>query len=581
MNRQRVERRLAAILAADVVGYSRLMSTDEAGTLGRLKALRREFLDPKTAEHGGRIVKLMGDGALVEFPSVVDAVQCAVEIQRGMVARNADVPEDRRIEFRIGINLGDVIIEDGDIYGDGVNIAARLEALAEPGGVCVSRTVFDHVRGKVHLAFDDLGEQRVKNIAEPVQVYRVLLDDQPPEPSTAAIGTAATRSSARPSIAVLLFTNMSGDPEQEYFSDGITEDLITDLSKIAGLLVIARHSSFAYKGRVSSARKIAEELGVRYIVEGSVRRSGKRIRINAQLIDAVTDAHLWAERYDRDVEDIFAVQDEVVAEIVDVLKLTLGKIDIAGGERPANLEAHDCLLRGRDLCQRFTAEDNARAKEWLDKAVQLDPNYAQAHLWLAFCHWVEYQSSWSDANSLELAAREASRAVELDPREPLARAILGLAYLYKRELTQSIREYEEALRLQPNQPDVLVFVADALIMDGRPLEGIKCVERAIRLNPHHPDIYLWGLAFGQYAARRYEDSSASILRMASPGTARRILAASLAQLGRIEEARDEAARFLQGNPEFSARAWGRTQPFRHDADRQHFIGGYLKAGLPE
>jgi TolB-like protein/Tfp pilus assembly protein PilF len=374
---------------------------------------------------------------------------------------------------------------------------------------------------------------------------------------------------------------MSRDPEQEYFSDGIAEDLITDLSKISGLLVIARHSSFAYKGRVTSVRKVAENLSVRYVVEGSVRRSGRRIRINVQLIDAETDAHLWAERYDRDVEDIFAVQDEVVAEIVEVLKLTLGQID-GGGERPASLEAHECLLRGRDLCQRFTADENAKAKEWLEKAVQLDPNYAQAHLWLAFCHWMDWQCNWSRAetDALEAASRVASRAVELDPREPLAHAISGLAHLYRRELTKSIRAYEEALRLQPNQPDVLVFLSELLTMDGRPLEGIKCSERAIRLNPHHPDVYLWELAWGQYLVRRYEDAVANVRRMTSPGVARRILAASLAQLGRTEEARAEAEKFLQDNPSFSAHDWGRTQPFRHDADRQHCIEGYIKAGLP-
>ena len=433
-----MERRLAAILAADVVGYSRLMGADEAGTLAALKAHRSEFIDPKFAEHKGRIVKLMGDGVLVEFPSVVDAVECAVAVQQGMAERNADVPEDTRIVFRIGINIGDIIVEGDDIYGDGVNVAARLEGLAEPGGICISRTVFNHVQGKVDFGFDDLGEQEVKNIPEPVRVFKVLLD-APAAEHTAAPAPAAKRSLRwplaaaslvalvivagfalwqfpwepreepasveamafplpdRPSIAVLPFTNMSDDPNQEYFADGITEDLITDLTKISGLFVIARNSSFSYKDQQVKVRQVAEELGVRYVLEGSVRRAGDQVRINAQLIDATTGGHVWADRYDGTIEDIFALQDQVTQQIVTALAVSLSDEDEAQQTRhdTDNAEAHDAYLQGWAHYKLQTPAAFAEAIPFFEEAFQLDPNYAQAHAALASLYWDAYQNAWA------------------------------------------------------------------------------------------------------------------------------------------------------------------------------------------
>ena len=383
----RTQRRLAAVFVADVVAYSRLMAADEAGTLAALKAHRKELIDPTTAEHGGRIVKLMGDGALVEFASVVDAVECAVAVQRGMAERNHGIPEDRRIVFRIGINLGDIILDGDDIYGDGVNLAARLEGLAEPGGICISNSAREQVLGKVPLSFADLGEQRVKNIERPVRVYCVVMDGTP-----AAATAASPEPPDKTSIAVLPFTNMSGDPEQEYFADGISEDIITALSKISQLFVIARNSSFTFKGKSVRIQEVSSDLGVRYVLEGSVRKAGNRVRITSQLIDGETGGHLWAERFDRDLTDIFAMQDEVTREIVTALalKLTEGDRQRLTREHTDNMEAYDCFLRGREQLWRLTAETNAQARTLLERAVELDPNFASAFAYLAAVHLVDH-----------------------------------------------------------------------------------------------------------------------------------------------------------------------------------------------
>ena len=372
-------RRLAAILAADVVGYSRLMGADEAGTLARLRAHRKELIEPSIAACGGRTIKLMGDGALVEFASVVDAVQCAVDIQAGMAGRNAEVPEVRRIAFRIGINFGDVIIEDDDLYGDGVNIAARLEGLAAPGGICISGKVHDEILGKLELGFEDQGEQPVKNIARPVRVYRVVAGS-----AAAADGRQASLPSAplslpdKPSIVVLALQNMSADPEQDYFADGIAEDIITDLSKVSGLLVIARNSAFAYKGRAADLRQVCRELGVRHALEGSVRKAGNRVRITTQLIDGTTGGHVWAERYDRELTDIFDVQDEVTREIVAALKvrLTPDERRRVASRGTDDIEAYDWYLRGRELVIRHTRDQVAEGRPLLERAIALDPGFA-------------------------------------------------------------------------------------------------------------------------------------------------------------------------------------------------------------
>ncbi|MFQ5954960.1 MAG: adenylate/guanylate cyclase domain-containing protein, partial [Kiloniellales bacterium] len=378
---ENTRRRLAAILSADVVGYSRLMGEDEAGTLAALKTHRKEIVDPKIAEHRGRVVKLMGDGMLVEFASAVEATQCAVEIQRAMAQRNAAVPKDRRVEFRIGINLGDIIVDGDDIHGDGVNVAARLEALAEPGGICIPRDLRNQVRDKLSVTFEDMGEVEVKNIARPIRVFRVDHTPLPSRDSQPGAGGTAAALPDKPSIAVLPFLNMSGDPEQEYFSDGLSEDIITELSRFRHLFVISRNSAFVYKGKSTKARDVAKDLGVQYVVEGSVRKAGNRVRVTAQLIEAEADRHVWAERYDRDLEDIFAVQDEITTAIVATLP---GRIEAASQERaerklPENLAAHEFVMAGKTLHHRSNPKDNEEALRLLDRAIELDPKYAHAH----------------------------------------------------------------------------------------------------------------------------------------------------------------------------------------------------------
>ena len=427
MPAERIQRRLAAILAADVVGYSRLMEADEAGTLATLRAHRKELIDPTIAEHGGRTVKLMGDGTLVEFPSAVDAVECAVAIQRAMAKLNAGNSEDRRVVFRIGINVGDIIIEGEDIYGDGVNVAARLEGIAESGGITISEDVWRQVQGKVAPAFTDLGPQTLKNIARPVRAYRVELGPggvtQPTAPALA--------SPDKPSIAVLAFQNMSGDPEQEYFADGITEDVITDLSKVSGLLVIARNSSFAYKGKAVDIRVVARELGVRSVLEGSIRRAGNRVRITAQLIDAETGGHLWADRFDRELSDIFAVQDEVTRRIVDALKIKLspGEAALLDAVKTTDSKAHDYFLLGRELI--FATNRNReifeRSTNLFAQAIAEDPGYCEPYAGLAMAHILNWQNHWTDNSSKSL--EKAEGFVDLALQEESAGCLRALCRL--------------------------------------------------------------------------------------------------------------------------------------------------------
>src|SRR6516164_9277099 len=437
-----MERRLAAIFAADVAGYSRLIGADEEGTLERLMAHRRELIDPKIAEHQGRIVKTTGDGVLVEFASPVKAVRCAIEVQHGMVDRNADVPREQRIEFRIGINLGDVVVEDGDIYGDGVNVAARLENIAEPGAVYISRAVRDFVNDQTEMALEDLGEKPLKNIAKPVRVFRIAAPDR------AAAAPAAAGSPAlphKPSIAVLPFANMSGDAEQEYFSDGMTEDLITDLSKISALFVIARNSSFAYKGQSVKVQEIGRDLGVRFVLEGSIRKAGNRVRITAQLIDAGNGGHVWAERFDRDLTDIFATQDEVVQRIVGVLAVTLTQ----GEERrlrrrgTGNVEAYECWLRARESLMRGTRESVMQARALHRRAIEIDPQFAAPHAGMALAGITDYVNAFTPdpAQSLEEAERWARRAIELNEQEPVSHMALGHVLLWRRDLDGALVEF--------------------------------------------------------------------------------------------------------------------------------------------
>lgn len=568
------KRRLAAILAADVVGFSKLMGEDEVGTLAALKARRREVLNPLVARHQGRIFKTTGDGVLVEFASAVSAIECAIALQAAMQSANAALPEGHPIVLRVAINLGDVIVEGSDLYGDGINVAARLESIGEPGGILLSGTAYDQVKNKIKVGFDDLGTRLLKNIDEPVRVYRVADPAQAPRTAPAAAGEE------RLSIAVLPFANMSGDAEQEYFADGLAEDLITDLSRVPGFLVIARNSSFAYKDRAVDIRAVARELGVRHIVEGSVRRAAARIRVNAQLIDATTGSHLWAERYDRDLADVFQVQDEIVGRIVSALAGTLRAAQVPTARRTTSLEAYDLFLRGRWLSAQ-SADSNRAARPLLARAIELDPGFAEAHAWFAWSYYFGWLHYGEPDENRTLARAAAQQALSLDPNNADARIVVGYIRAFESDLAGGVAEIETALRLNPNHAWGWTLLADLRVHEGRAAESIDCSSKFLRLDPHLKGTYYWQLGWAQYALHRYE-AAAEALRHAQatgPGV-KRILAAALAQLGRTAEAREQAQAFLLEYPQFSAAQWGRTQPFRNDADRRHFIDGYLKAGLP-
>ena len=480
----RINRKLAAILVADVVGYSRLMEADEAGTLGALKRHRETIFDPAVAAHNGRVVKLIGDGAIVEFGSVVDAVNCAVSVQRSSPSSPDAAMRQSTIVLRIGINLGDIIIENDDIYGDGVNIAARLEPLAEPGGICVSSIVHESVGNRIDVRFQDGGEIRVKNIDRPVRIWKW----HPNKTDVVANASAPTPQVERPSIAVLPFTNMSGDAEQEYFSDGISEDVITDLSKIGGLIVIARNSSFAYKGRSVDIRVVGRELGVQSLLEGSIRRAGNRVRITAQLIGATNGAHLWADRYDRDLTDVFAVQDDVTRRIVDALKVTLSpaeKARLADSGTP-NVDAYDCYLRGRELLAMNpkNRERFEQASKLFVRALELDPGYSQAYAALSMAYNLDYQNRWSNNpdTSLPLAKQNAELAIEKNPNEPFARLVAAWAAIFE-DLDRAKSEADKTLALNSNSSGAYVVLGHIETLSGRPLEAIPAIERAMRLDP--------------------------------------------------------------------------------------------------
>ncbi|MBL0375302.1 tetratricopeptide repeat protein [Rhizobium sp. KVB221] len=480
-----MERRLIAILAADVVGYSRLMGLDEAGTLAALRSHRREMADAKIDEHQGRIVKVTGDGMLVEFPSVVNAVACAADIQRRMRERNVDVPDDRRIEFRIGIHLGDIIFEDNDIYGDGVNIAARIESIAQPGGVAVSGAVRDNVGNRLDLAFEDRGEQALKNIDRPVRVYNIDLFRRAPAQGVAT-GAApkAALAKEKPSIAVLPFDNMSGDPEQEYFSDGITEDIITDLSKISGLSVIARNSAFTYKGKLVDIQDVCRRFHVATVLEGSVRKAGQRVRITAQLIDGTDGTHLWADRYDRDLTDIFAIQDEITHTIVEQLKVKLlPEEKKAIGQAPtANVEAYTNYLRGREFFHTRTKGSLQLARRLFARATNLDPNYARAYAGIADCDSALH--AWHGAEiSLEALLATCAKALALDPSLAEAHASHGLALSTNGRHGDAVAEFERAIALDPNSYEGHYFYARHSFAEGDLEKAVELYERCTDINP--------------------------------------------------------------------------------------------------
>jgi adenylate cyclase len=626
-----MERRLAAILSADVVGYSRLMGEDEAGTLAALKACRNELIDPKIAQHSGRIVKLMGDGALVEFASVVEAVQCAVAIQHGMAERNTGIDDGRRIDFRIGINVGDVIVEGDDIYGDGVNVAARLEGLAEPGGICVSNAVHEQIRDKLDLAIDDLGEVEVKNIARPVRVFR-LVGDGAAVPSkgksrrrlrrrtvvtavaavvlaalTAGVGwdlylnlfspaeqapeepPTGTPSAGPPGIAVLPFDNMSGDPDQAYFSDGITEDLITDLSRVSGLFVVARNTMFTYKGRPVNVQRVGDELGVRYVLEGSVRKAGDRVRVNAQLVDAGNGHHLWAERFDREMTDVFALQDEVTQKIVSALAVTLtpDEEQRLSQAAQANPEAYDILLRGLERFRRYTREANAEAREYFERAVAIDPHFARAHADVALTHAEDVFFGWTETpdQSSRLALEMARHALALDDNSRVAHYALAVTYLNMKRYDDALAENRRLLELDPNYADGHAQHAFNLNYGGRPEEALEAIRTAMRLDPRYGFYYVWVLGHAHFLLGQIEEAIVRFEKSIESNPefvdGHLILAAAYAHAGRIEDAQWEAEEVLVLNPEFTLAGERERALYKDPGHSAYYIEGLRKAGLPE
>lgn len=568
---RREARRLAAILIADVVGYSRLMGMAEERTHARLRVHRTGLIEPSIATHHGHLVKLTGDGLLAEFASVVDAVICAVDIQRGMIKREPDLPDEHRIRLRIGISLGDVIVDERDIYGDGVNVAARLEALAEPDGICISDVAHQIVRIRSDLSFRDLGEQRLKNIAQPVRVWRWIEGASNDGDSRATPKAAATTpGSEKPSIAVLPFDNMSRDPDQDYFSDGITEDLITDLSQISGLLVIARNSVFQYKGRVVKPEDVAVELNVRYVLEGSIRRANNKVRVNAQLINAATGYHIWADRYDRELGDVFALQDAIVREIVSALKVHLTEHE---EERLAhrytdNLEAFDLFLHAKEHQLRRTREGLAQAESILNRVIDLDPAFAAAYAVLAENHRQEWMYGWHHRKTvLDEALEYATKAVELDNKLPLAHSLLGWIHLWRKNHDAAERGAKLAVQLDPNFAEGYARLGHIVDLAGRPLEAIDLIKRALRLDPHSPFIHLFWLGHA-YASLRQDKEAVDTLRRAvirNPdhiGT-RHYLAASLWYLGYRDEAKAQVEALLRVDPSFSVSAIASRIPHRN------------------
>jgi TolB-like protein len=584
MAEARVERRLAAILAADVAGYSRLMGNDEEGTLAELKACRRELIDPKIAEYRGRIVKTTGDGALVEFASVVDATRCAVGIQRAMAERNAAIPEDRRVEFRIGINVGDIIIDEGDIYGDGVNIAARVQSLASPGALCLSDDAYKQIKGKLVLDVSDMGEQQLKNIAEPVRVYNVRLDDAPTRPMLALPD--------KPSIAILPFQNMSGDPEQEYFADGIVEEIITALSRFRQLFVIARNSTFSYKGRAVDVKQVGRELGVRYVLEGSVRKAANRVRITGQLVDASTGAHLWADRFDGALEDIFDLQDRITESVVGAIvpKLEQAEIERTRRKPTENLDAYDYFLRAIAGAYHRTREGNDDALRLLHRAVQLDPNFAAAYGLATNCYCWRKASAWMIDSVQEIGetARLDWRAIELgnDDAEALCWAGFSLAYVV-RDVDSGAPFIDRALVLNPNLALAWMFRGWASIYMGEPEAAIEPLTHAMRLSPldRWLSMMLAGIAFAHFFARHYEEAAKwaekSLRENPNYHAGLRVAAASNAMIGKMQNVQKAMARLRQIDPALRIVHLRDLTPVHRAEDLARYEEGLRKAGLPE
>jgi len=625
------KRKLTAILSADVKGYSRLMGEDEEATVRTITA-HRNVITTVIEKYRGRVVDSPGDNILAEFASVVDAVQSAVEIQEVVRAKNAELPEDRRMEFRIGINLGDVIQEGERIYGDGVNIAARVEGLADPGGICISGSAYEQIENKLALGYEYVGEHTVKNIVKPIRVYRVPTGPKPavqvteegkpalrwqraalavmiallvvaggvaiwksyrpstsPPTEVASVEKMAFPLPEKPSIAVLPFANLSGDPSQDYLSDGTTENIITALSKISNLFVIARNSAFTYKGKTVKIQQIAEDLGVRYVLEGSVQKAGERVRINAQLVDGLTGLHIWAERYDRKISDIFALQDDITNQVVTALevKLTEGEAARVSRRQTDNTEAYELFRRGLEHQRRATKTDNDQARRLFEKAVAVDPSFADAWCFLGYTHQEDWYFGWSEnaTQSLEQATTLAQKAIALDDSSPCPYMLLETIHLWRRDYEKAIAYGEKAVALEPNHADATLQLARTLTYAGRPEETIELTKKAMRLSPYYPDWYLGVLGTAYRLAGNYDEAIAAYdkRRERNPHSTMPYLGLALvySEVGRDEESRAAASEVLKRNPRISLNQVKNRLPYQDPAEVDRIIAALRKAGLPD
>jgi adenylate cyclase len=576
MNDHPVKRRLAAILAADVVGYTKLMERDSDGTVAAWQTARSTMIDPSIEEHSGRIVKHTGDGFLAEFQTVQDAVSCAIAMQGDLTGSSLD--------FRMGVDLGDIIDDGKDIHGEGVNIAARLEALAEPGSIYISGSVHEKVRNRINADFEDMGDHTVKHIAAPVRVFRLLGQATAPQEAGGA-KPSQTTTVVKPSIAVLPFDNMSTDPEQEFFVDGLTEDILTELSRFHNLFVISRHSTFAYKGTAMKATEVARDLSVRYVVEGSVRKSGDRIRVTVQLIDGTEDRHVWAERYDRRLEDIFDLQDEITAAITAILpgRVEADSTDRARNKQTENMAAYECVLAGKVLHHRSTREDNIEALGLLDRAIKLDPNYVHARAWRACVIGQAWSWGWSEDLEADIVevGNELERALALDDNDADVHRIYAAVQLTRLNFDKALMHQEKSLALNPNYDLSTVQQGELMTWMGRPEEGVEWILKAMELNPLHPPRFWSHLGRAYFVARQYENSIAAFKHMGTLGDMQHAyLAACYAYLEAADRAEAEKADVLNLNPEFSVEKHLLVQFYQHEADRDHHREGLLKAGLP-
>lgn len=580
-----LHRRLSAILAADMVGFSRLVGADEEGTLGRQKRHRKELIDPQIAEHGGRIVKTMGDGLLVEFASVVDALNCAIAVQTGMGEREADVAEDSRIRYRVGINLGDIMVDGDDILGDGVNIAARLEGLAEPGGICLSDWAYGLVAGRFFGQFTDMGNQRVKNIETPIRVWRWSAGAAAP-----AARPEASEAPDKPSVAVLPFDNMSGDPEQDFFADGMAEDLITELSRMPWFYVIARNSSFTYKGRAVDIKQAGRDLGAAYVLEGSVRKAGNRLRITAQLIDSATGAHIWADRYDREIADIFDIQDEITRAIIAAITPEFVSAEVRKTRRkdPAQLSAWECVMRGRAHIWKMSREDGAAARRLFEQAMELAPGSGLGAADLALVHLYEAFYAWSAdrAASFKAMLETAQAAAEADENDPMALTILAVAELFSCDFDAALESVERALAVSPHFAAAIGVRGAVLACSDEPDLAISAVKKAVRLSPQDGFLPFWYMAlwWAYHAVQDYEEAAALARRglRAAPGnpSLRRQLAVSLHMLGDADAAGNALAEYLRLMPRATV-ADARYIPSKNRQHLERFLDALRELGLPE